>query len=324
MLTHTDASGRRTGEVTNAVARLDPEEFVALRKIEFLASQRTHPFAKQLRLVEQVAQSRHGRETLFGYLWEDGAPPRCSGIGAVADTSRSPAKANTPLGAFKTLKEMTPASLNSDEDDEVDFLPPVQPRITTIQSPFGRTNSAPSGPSREAAATAAESRLTTLKRSATALPSTFSPSKRPAPRLSSHVPNRNPFAPAPDLPQVSSTASTFTPSEAITFPAGSYDVVLIVDTREVESKANRDKIEEALAAKGVNVETRALRLGDMLWVARRRDGMGGEEDECVLDWVVERKRLDDLCTSIRDGRYNEQCVSASLAINRASILCRVA
>nr|MBC9702457.1 ERCC4 domain-containing protein [Leuconostoc sp.] len=34
-----------------------------------------------------------------------------------------------------------------------------------------------------------------------------------------------------------------------------------------------------------------------------------DERECVLDYVVERKRLDDLCGSIRDGRYDEQKVS---------------
>lgn len=86
-------------------------------------------------------------------------------------------------------------------------------------------------------------------------------------------------------------------------------MVLILDTREVESRNSRDKIAESLAARGITVETRALRLGDMCWVARRKDGLGDEEDECVLDYVVERKRLDDLCSSIRDGRYQEQCVS---------------
>lgn len=102
----------------------------------------------------------------------------------------------------------------------------------------------------------------------------------------------------------------FDPAEAITFPHGSYDVILILDTREIESRSsNRDKIAESLAAKNIKVETRALRLGDMCWVARRRDGHGDEEDECVLDYVVERKRLDDLCSSIRDGRYQDQCVS---------------
>lgn len=95
------------------------------------------------------------------------------------------------------------------------------------------------------------------------------------------------------------------------FKAGTFDIILILDTREIETKSTRDNFGEALRSRGINVETRALRLGDMLWVARRRDGLGGAEDECVLDFVVERKRLDDLCTSIKDGRYNEQCVSAA-------------
>ena len=86
---------------------------------------------------------------------------------------------------------------------------------------------------------------------------------------------------------------------------------MVLDTREIESKSSRDNFSEAIRSKGINVETRALRLGDVLWIARRRDGLGGEEDECVLDYVVERKRLDDLCHSIKDGRYTEQCVRLS-------------
>jgi crossover junction endonuclease MUS81 len=100
----------------------------------------------------------------------------------------------------------------------------------------------------------------------------------------------------------------FRPDQATIFPAGSYEVVMVLDTREIESKSSRDNFSEAIRSKGINVETRALRLGDVLWIARRRDGLGGEEDECVLDYVVERKRLDDLCHSIKDGRYTEQCV----------------
>lgn len=120
------------------------------------------------------------------------------------------------------------------------------------------------------------------------------------PRLSAQLPLPGEHRDSPD----------FQPSDAIVFPEGSYEIVLILDTREVESRANRDRISDCLERKGVKVETRALRLGDMCWVARRLDAYGAEEDECVLDFVVERKRLDDLCASIRDGRYSEQCVSS--------------
>lgn len=42
------------------------------------------------------------------------------------------------------------------------------------------------------------------------------------------------------------------------------------------------------------METRALSVGDYLWVLRKIDGT-----EVVLDWVVERKTWHDLQQSIR-------------------------
>jgi len=35
---------------------------------------------------------------------------------------------------------------------------------------------------------------------------------------------------------------------------------------------------------------------------------GGEKVELVLDYIVERKRMDDLADSIVDGRFREQKV----------------
>lgn len=56
---------------------------------------------------------------------------------------------------------------------------------------------------------------------------------------------------------------------------------------------------------------RALELGDALWVAKCHDAnflprLGAEGDEIMLDYIVERKRLDDLIGSIKDGRFHEQ------------------
>ena len=52
---------------------------------------------------------------------------------------------------------------------------------------------------------------------------------------------------------------------------------------------------------GVQVEIRSLELGDVLWIAKYPDGR-----ELVLGYVVERKTLKDLASSIVDGRYKEQ------------------
>lgn len=101
---------------------------------------------------------------------------------------------------------------------------------------------------------------------------------------------------------------SFTP---ITLPPGSFAVELILDVREVRAKTDRDYMQEELAKKGVKPTVRSLELGDCLWVARcKQPGLlarqGAEGDEVVLDWIVERKRLDDLIGSLRDGRFHEQ------------------
>ena len=62
---------------------------------------------------------------------------------------------------------------------------------------------------------------------------------------------------------------------------------------------------------GITPQVRALEVGDAMWVAKCHDPTfltthGEEGDEVMLDWIVERKRLDDLIGSIKDGRFHEQ------------------
>jgi crossover junction endonuclease MUS81 len=66
-----------------------------------------------------------------------------------------------------------------------------------------------------------------------------------------------------------------------------------------------------LITSGLRPIMRALELGDILWVAKVRDSallsrLGAEGDEVLLDYIIERKRLDDLVSSIKDGRFHEQ------------------
>ncbi|CED83006.1 Endonuclease MUS81 [Phaffia rhodozyma] len=99
----------------------------------------------------------------------------------------------------------------------------------------------------------------------------------------------------------------FKTMKPITWEAGSYDILLLLDTREVQSRSERDAFLDKIKLTGVDVQGRALPVGDMVWIAKRRDGFGtGLEEEVVLDFVVERKRLDDLIMSIKDGRFHEQ------------------
>ncbi|KAI1768262.1 crossover junction endonuclease MUS81 [Hypoxylon sp. FL1150] len=92
---------------------------------------------------------------------------------------------------------------------------------------------------------------------------------------------------------------------------GSFEVQLVLDVREVRAKTDRDYMQNELAKKGVNPIMRSLELGDALWVAKCKDTnflsrLGAEGDEVVLDYIVERKRLDDLISSVKDGRFHEQ------------------
>ncbi|KAI7867963.1 hypothetical protein BDF14DRAFT_1685011, partial [Spinellus fusiger] len=89
------------------------------------------------------------------------------------------------------------------------------------------------------------------------------------------------------------------------FPPTTYDIVLVLDSREIKMRSNRDYIQERLVEKGVRVITRALDLGDVIWIAQKC-GTESPGEGLFLDIVLERKRLDDLVSSIKDGRFKEQ------------------
>lgn len=94
-------------------------------------------------------------------------------------------------------------------------------------------------------------------------------------------------------------------------PPGSFTVELVLDSREVRTQKDRDYIANELTKKGITPQMRALELGDAMWVAKCKDPNflarhGEEGDEVMLDWIIERKRLDDLIGSIKDGRFHEQ------------------
>ena len=101
-------------------------------------------------------------------------------------------------------------------------------------------------------------------------------------------------------------------------PAGQFDVILCVDNTETAGggAGGRKTLKEETARhlKDCNVpyDRRNLNLGDFLWVARERSGqVEGQYQqrpprELVLPFIIERKRLDDLWQSVKDGRYEEQ------------------
>ncbi|XP_034020137.1 crossover junction endonuclease MUS81 [Thalassophryne amazonica] len=97
-------------------------------------------------------------------------------------------------------------------------------------------------------------------------------------------------------------------------PPGSYYIVLCVDVIETTGASHHRKQElvKELQRNGVNFDVRKLNVGDFLWVAREKVApVPGQlrapaGRELVLDYIIERKRMDDLCGSIIDGRFREQ------------------
>ena len=87
-----------------------------------------------------------------------------------------------------------------------------------------------------------------------------------------------------------------------------YDVFLILDDREQFGRDNRgantrQKVADRLYAQyQIQVEIRRLPIGDATWIARHKQ----LRHEYVLDFIVERKKVDDLCHSIKDNRYKDQ------------------
>ncbi|XP_074554984.1 crossover junction endonuclease MUS81 [Halichoeres trimaculatus] len=97
---------------------------------------------------------------------------------------------------------------------------------------------------------------------------------------------------------------------------GEYEITLCVDFIETTggSGSNHCKQElvKELQRNGVSFDVRKLNVGDFLWVAREKLApVPGQlrapvGRELVLDYIIERKRMDDLCGSIIDGRFREQ------------------
>lgn len=80
-------------------------------------------------------------------------------------------------------------------------------------------------------------------------------------------------------------------------------VILLVDTQETigKSKSYLDRTLKELEQYDIEFEVRRLSVGDFLWTMRDDSGT-----EFILPYIVERKRMDDLASSIKDGRFHEQ------------------
>jgi crossover junction endonuclease MUS81 len=185
---------------------------------------------------------------------------------------------------------------------------PEPVRARAAGSVFGGTGGAPKPPP---ARRNRNPSLTLIAPSSSALPGRTALSSDSLPR--NHTSTAGSTVPSRTISTATTTSNLRNrePSPALNFAhfsptllmAKSFTVELIVDNREVRSKSDRDYLQTNLANAGVNPTTRPLAVGDALWVARE---IHPPNREIVLDYIVERKRMDDLLGSIKDGRFHEQ------------------
>ncbi|KAI8826364.1 hypothetical protein BJ741DRAFT_671412 [Chytriomyces cf. hyalinus JEL632] len=109
-------------------------------------------------------------------------------------------------------------------------------------------------------------------------------SSQPASQLSQASFRRQPFAP--------DTASN-KPFGNLSFAPGEFEITPLLDTREVKNGANRSFF---------------------------YDGLYHGDDEIVLEYIIERKTMDDLVSSIKDGRFKEQKVISVVRMRRPNVI----
>ena len=282
------------GEGDRRVEKLDDAEvimddtFTPVYLIEFLPSQASrHAMFKSGNVWGEhvpVHRDTTGPEgkTLCAYLRARVAPPRCSGfdallpageIGKDKSSSRDSEKENSPSPGKRGDRGNSAGSQLVRKKSVADEAAarPKPKQVTAIEldsSDDGEEEERPPPDPREAAARAAEKR-------ALAASATF--------RLPSNTSNTG-LARLPDLYSLNTIA----------MPSGSYTVCLVVDSRE-KPGLNNKRLEKMLTDHGVKWESRTLAMGDFIWIAKCKT----TDREVVLDCCLERKRLDDLVSSIK-------------------------
>ncbi|KAK6517109.1 Crossover junction endonuclease mus81 [Arthrobotrys conoides] len=124
------------------------------------------------------------------------------------------------------------------------------------------------------------------------------------------LPRRSRMRSASAQPISSAPPDVTTPFTPRYLKAGNFTIHLVLDNREVASKTDREYIQRSFENADCPPVTRGMELGDVMWVAKGKLFENGHETdqevELSLDYVCERKRLDDLVSSIKDGRFHEQ------------------
>jgi hypothetical protein len=246
-------------------------------------------------------------------VWDDdGNPgPTCSGLlperyaldksPGFDDTVSAPPSASKALvrAASKSVKKAVRAEAESEDDEppKKTRKPPSAPAQTQVAGPSNsqRSVARPTNPrptvidlsdSDDAGEKVEQGSKLFQKK---ALPSTDNsiPAARPA-RIQQAGPSE------PRASSNSGQLPNIRDINCVTMEPGSYEIILILDEREKPGLSTK-KITSTMSRNNVEWDTRTLSVGDAIWIAR--DPIS--KLEVVLDCCLERKRLDDLESSLK-------------------------
>ncbi|KAG5459283.1 MAG: hypothetical protein BJ554DRAFT_330, partial [Olpidium bornovanus] len=249
--------------------RTGKDDEALLYKIEYHRLQAHHSFASLLFPTGQTSPDGN----VVAHIREQHAPDYCPGIdvrsllsgelGAGPDTEPGPQGAHC----------LPPPLVNSSSSMPTWAVPAGSssqplPRSFSREAPTASTSASASQPLPPALEP-----LQIVKSSSNPLP--LPPSAVPPPAA------RSASAPDPSPP----VSPAFDP---VILPAGSFEVLCLIDTREVRRLTDRDYFHVELRRMGIPCEQQVLEVGDVTWIARRAE----TGEEVALDFILERKRLD--------------------------------
>ncbi|EJD40397.1 hypothetical protein AURDEDRAFT_187031 [Auricularia subglabra TFB-10046 SS5] len=305
-----DEHGRHTRSRDDAVK--DIMVTGLYHKIEYPAHAHSHALVMAGMIIQATAKSERG--TFWAFIADDASHEYdvCPGfeLPAAPPPAPAPSRQNSMsnLAAEAAMRRLSGTHIPSS---------PAQPVASSSRAAvLTRTQTLPAIPATSAsrAQAAPPARTQTMPApnpTPAARAQTGGSSKNRRPRLSAQMPiprfdggGLRIDASCIGLDGMDELAREFPTFSPLVLPWGTYEVVLLLDMRE--DRAGGDRMIEGLMALGVNCKRRTLELGDVLWMACRTHKMGDEYDEIALDFIVERKRMDDLIQSLKDSRYHDQ------------------
>lgn len=264
--------------------------------VEFRKAQDRHPIARK-NIIDPIVLLRDetGPEgpTLEGFIAARHTLPVCPGFGSLKPLKPAlKESASPPKIKAAAPSHVEPANASKVKSKEVENYIAIDPS-SDFEDVSARENAFRAAEARAKAATKVQD--TSPDRMQPPAPkrttiNALQPAARPsALRSSSRVEligstSMNGTLKVPDISSL----------KTVEMRPGIYSINLVLDSREKPGLSNK-KLEKMLTEKGIPWQAKTLAMGDAVWIAKCREtGL-----EAVLDCCLERKRLDDLISSLK-------------------------